>query len=109
MAQSPAWASVFCTDTAGRELWGRRGQKLLANVFNSSFTIRQHHMEQSGAYREKRDGWHFSLELLVEDEESEFSAGSLSLARKVAFMIADGGEDFFLIKCVGFGIFCCCS
>lgn len=36
-----------------------------ANVFNFSFTIRQHHMEQNEAYRGKRDGWHFSLELLV--------------------------------------------
>lgn len=36
-----------------------------ANVFNFSFTIRQHHMEQNEACRGKRDGWHFSLELLV--------------------------------------------
>lgn len=47
----------------------------------------------------------FPLSFLSEDKESEFSAGSLSLARKVAFMIANGGEDIFLIKCVGFWIF----
>ena len=88
---------------------GEERAEAAANVFNFSFTIRQHHMEQNGGYRGKRDGWHFSLELLVEDKESEFSAGSFSLARKVAFMIAGGGEDFYLIKCVGFGIFCCCS
>lgn len=28
-----------------------------ANVFNFSYTVRQHHMEQNGAYRGKKDGW----------------------------------------------------
>lgn len=59
-----------------------------ANVFNFSFTIRQHHMEQKGAYRGKRDGCHFySLSFLSEEKQSEFSAGSLSLARKVGFFL----------------------
>lgn len=36
-----------------------------ANVFNFSFTIRQHHMEQDGGCRGKRDAEWFSLELLA--------------------------------------------
>lgn len=47
----------------------------------------------------------FPSSCLLEDKESEFSAGTLSLARKVAFMIANGGEDVSLIKCVGFRVF----
>lgn len=47
----------------------------------------------------------FPLSCLLEDKESEFSAGTPSLARKVAFMIANGGEDISLIKCVGFWVF----
>lgn len=70
-----------------------------ANVFNFSFTIRQLHMEQNGAYRGKRDACHFnSLSFLSEEKESEFSAGSLSLARKVFFMIANAGEDILFNK-----------
>lgn len=38
----------------------------------------------------------FSLKLPVEVRESEFSAGSLSLAGEVAFMIANGNETVFL-------------
>lgn len=78
-----------------------------ANVFNFSFTIRQHHMEQNGAYRGKRDGCHFySFSFLSEDKKSEFSAGSLSLARKVVFMIAKAGEDILFNQLCGlFGLF----
>lgn len=78
-----------------------------ANVFNFSFTIREHHMEQNGAYRGKRDGCHFySLSSLPEDKGSEFSAGSLSLARKAFFMIADAGEDILFNQLSGIlGIF----
>lgn len=52
----------------------------------STIWSRLEHIEERGM-----DGI-FSLELLVEVRESEFSAGSLSLARK----IANGDEDFFL-------------
>lgn len=67
----------------------------------STIWSRMEHIEERGM-----DGI-FPMSFLSEDKESEFSAGSLSLARKVAFMIANGGEDFFffLIKCVGFWIF----
>lgn len=65
----------------------------------STIWSRMKHIEERGM-----DGI-FPLSFLSEDKESEFSAGSLSLARKVAFMIANGGEDIFLIKCVGFWIF----
>lgn len=44
----------------------------------------------------------FPLSFLSEDKESEFSAGSLSLARKVGFMIANSGEDFVFNQMCGF-------
>jgi len=65
----------------------------------STIWSRMEHIEGRGM-----DGI-FPLSFLSEDKESEFSAGSLSLARKMAFMIANGGEDIFLIRHVGFWIF----
>lgn len=101
MVPSPPWASVFCTVTAGRKRWGRRGQRLvlmfLISHLLSGSTIwsRMEHIEERGM-----DGI-FPLSFLSEDMESEFSAGSLSRARKVAFMIANGAEDSFFDQMCG--------
>lgn len=92
---SLAWAGVFCTLAAERKWWGRRGQRLMLMFLishllsGSTIWSRMRHVEERGT-----DGV-FPLSFLSKDKESEFSAGSMSLARRVAFVIANGGEGSF--------------
>lgn len=86
----------FFAVSVGIRWWGRRGQRLLLMFLISHLLSGSTIWRRMEHIKEREMDGTFSLKLPVEVRESEFSAGSLSLAGEVAFMIANGNETVFL-------------